>query len=213
MSSPARRLAILGASGHGKVLADIALLNGWEEVWFYDDAYPACSVVEHWPVVGTSETLLAHVDCFAGVIVAIGDNRVRNDHLASLHEHGVNLVTLIHSRAIVSPFATLAPGCVVCAGAVLNPFAFVGPGCIINTAATVDHDCRLFNCVHVSPGANISGEVTIGRFTWVGVGASVRQRISVGENVIIGAGAAVISDVPDDVTVVGVPARPVHSST
>ncbi len=204
MNNPGR-LAILGASGHGKVVADIALQSGWEEVCFYDDAYPGCDMVEQWPVAGTFEALLRDLACFDGVAVAIGDNRVRDARLETLLEYGGNLVTLIHPRAIVSPFATLAPGCVVVAGAVINAFALVARGCIINTAATVGHDCRLARGVHVASGAG-----SVGRFTWVGVGAAVRQGVCLGEGVTIGAGAAVVRDVADGATMVGVPARPMR---
>lgn len=209
MSKPGR-LAILGASGHGKVVADIALQSGWEKVCFYDDAYPGLGMVEQWPVAGTFESLLHDLLCFDGVVVAIGDNRVRDERLACLLEHGGHLATLIHPRATVSSFATLAPGCVVVAGAVINAFAMVARGCIINTAATVGHDCRLAHSVHVASGANVAGGASVGRFTWVGVGSAVRQGVRIGEGVTVGAGAAVVSDVADGATVVGVPARPIQ---
>lgn len=204
------RLAILGASGHGKVVADIALQSGWGEVCFYDDAYPALGMVEQWPVAGIFETLLRDLAGFDGVAVAIGDNRIRSARLEMLLDHGGNTVTLIHPRAIVSPFATLAPGCVVVAGAVINAFAVLARGCIVNTAATVGHDCRLAQGVHIASGANLAGDVSVGCFTWVGVGAAVRQGICLGDGVTVGAGAAVIHDVSDGATVVGVPARPLR---
>ncbi|WP_133633897.1 acetyltransferase [Halomonas ventosae] len=209
MSEPGR-LAILGASGHGKVVADIALQTGWNEVCFYDDAYPGLGMVEQWPVAGTFEALLHDLAYFDGVAVAIGDNRVRDARLETLLEHGGNLVTLIHPRAIVSPFASLASGCVVVAGAVINAFAMVARGCIINTAATVGHDCRLARAVHVASGANLAGGVSVGSYTWVGVGAAVRQGACLGEGVTVGACAAVVCDVADGATMVGVPARPMR---
>jgi len=81
---------------------------------------------------------------------------------------------------------------------------------ILNTLSSVDHDCQLGDFVHISPGAHIAGEVQIGDGSWIGIGASVIEGIKIGRNCIIGAGAAVIADVPDGVTVVGVPAKPIH---
>ncbi|MFG6158410.1 acetyltransferase [Halomonas sp. 1390] len=202
------RLAILGASGHGKVVADIALQCGWREIGFYDDAYPERSSVALWPVIGSFQTLLGDLDRFEATVVAIGDNRTRDARLEALFRQGASLATLVHPRAVVSPFARLSPGCVVVGGAVINAFATLARGCIVNTASTVDHDCRLANAVHVAPGGHLAGEVSVGAFSWLGVGAVVRQGLCLGEDVMVGAGAVVVSDVADGQTVVGVPARP-----
>ncbi|WP_108444320.1 acetyltransferase [Halomonas denitrificans] len=203
-------LAILGASGHGKVVADIAAHCGWQRITFYDDAWPDRACLAHWPVVGGLDALLRDLDGVDGVVVAIGDNRVRQAKLETLRTAGAPLVSLIHPRASVSPHARLAQGCVVVAGAVINAFAELGPGCIVNTAATVDHDCRLQAGVHVAPGANLSGNVSVDRGAWIGVGAAVRQGVSIGADAVIGAGAAVVGDIAPQLTVVGVPARPLR---
>ncbi|RTR05040.1 acetyltransferase [Halomonas nitroreducens] len=203
-------LAILGASGHGKVVADIAAHCGWQRLLFYDDAWPERDRLAHWPVVGDLEVLLSDLDEVDGVVVAIGDNGIRQAKLAALQTAGAPLVSLVHPRASVSPHARLAEGCVVAAGAVINAFAALGPGCIVNTAATVDHDCRLQAGVHVAPGANLSGNVAVDREAWIGVGAAVRQGVTIGAHAVIGAGAAVVDHIDPRLTVVGVPARPLR---
>jgi sugar O-acyltransferase (sialic acid O-acetyltransferase NeuD family) len=201
-------LAILGASGHGKVVADIALQTGWKSVVFYDDAWPERSHVEHWEVRGGMPRLLDDLAQFEGVLVAIGNNAVRENTLKVLSADGARLVTLVHPKATVSSLARLGEGTVVVAGAVINAFAILGKGTIVNTSATVGHDCRLGSYVHVAPGANVAGNVNVGRGSWVGVGAAIRQGVSIGEEVVVGAGAAVVADIADGLTVVGVPARP-----
>jgi acetyltransferase-like isoleucine patch superfamily enzyme len=95
------------------------------------------------------------------------------------------------------------------AGVVVNPATVVGAHCILNTACSVDHDGRLGEAVHVSPGARLAGNVTVGDESWIGIGSCVIEGRTIGDRCIVGAGAAVISDIPDDVTAVGVPARPV----
>ncbi|MFW3616414.1 acetyltransferase [Billgrantia antri] len=207
-----RRLAILGASGHGKVVADIAIQAGWQDLVFYDDAWPDKTRHEHWEVKGTLPMLLNELSRFEGVVVAIGHNAVREAKLEALLSQGARIVSLVHPRATVSPMARLAPGCVVMAGAIINAFAELGMGSIVNTAATVDHDCRLGACVHVAPGANVAGDVEIGRTSWVGAGAVVRQGVAIGEAVMVGAGAAVVSDIDGNLVVAGVPARPLASA-
>lgn len=206
-----KRLAILGASGHGKVLADMAELLGWQEVIFFDDAWPGIEKVGSWRVEGDTRELIATIEVYGGVIVAIGDNLVRLDKQRILAESGGALVSLIHPQAFVSRYASVGAGSVVMAGAVINVDTNLGQGCIINTGATVDHDCELGDGVHLSPGGHLAGGVKIGRASWIGIGASVRQLVSIGDGVVIGAGAAVVQSLPDLCTALGVPARIVGS--
>ncbi len=203
-----KKLAILGASGHGKVAADIALQSGWESIIFFDDDFKNKPMLEIWPVVGDTSDLLSNISAYAGVFVAIGNNKVRQTKISQLTACNGVIATLIHPRAIISPFAFLADGSMVVAGAIVNAFSHIGVGCIINSGAIVEHDCLLAEAVHVAPGANVAGAVKIGRYSWIGVGSSVRQGITIGAEVTVGAGAAVVSDIADGQTVVGVPAKP-----
>lgn len=202
------RLALLGASGHGKVVAETAQASGWGSVIFFDDAWPHVTANGHWPVVGNTTELLARISEFDGVLVAIGNCAIRLQKQHEFKEHGANIVTVVHPRACVSDYATLGAGTVVMAGAIINVDAVIGSACIINTGASVDHDCILGDGVHVSPGAHLSGGVTVGKGSWIGVGSAVRQLIQIGTGVIVGAGAVVVSHVVDGQTVVGNPARP-----
>jgi sugar O-acyltransferase (sialic acid O-acetyltransferase NeuD family) len=205
-----KRLAILGASGHGKVVADAALLAGWQSVDFFDDAWPRVSSNGPWSVVGTTAELVNRASQHEGAIVAIGDNATRLMKMEVLAAAGVELVSIVHPAAVASPLAEVGVGSAIFAGAVLNACAVVGRGCIVNTGASVDHDCRLADGVHVSPGARLGGDVHVGRRTWIGIGASVKHGVRIGADVRVGAGASVVNDVPDGVTVVGVPAKPVE---
>jgi sugar O-acyltransferase (sialic acid O-acetyltransferase NeuD family) len=206
-----KRLAILGASGHGKVVADAALAAGWQEVTFFDDAWPDVGSVGQWAVAGTMSHLVACASRYDGVVVAIGDNATRVTRHRQLVSSGATPAAIVHPAATVSRFAELGPGSVVIAGAVLNAYAKVGAACIVNTSASIDHDCELADGVHVSPGAHLGGGVRVGESTWIGIGAAVRHGVSIGSGVIVGAGAVVVEDVISGVTVVGVPAKPVVS--
>lgn len=203
-----KSLAILGASGHGKVVADCAELCGWQAVVFFDDAWPSLEANSHWPVRGDTQSLIDSLDHFDGVIVAIGDCAVRFERVVMLRQAGARLVSLVHPSAVVSRYASIGEATVIFAGAVVNADAGIGNGVIINTMASVDHDCMLSDGVHVSPGVNLAGGVCIGERAWVGMGASVMQKVVVGADAIVGSGAVVICDVTPSFTVVGVPARP-----
>lgn len=202
-----KRLAILGASGHGKVVADIAECCGWQQVDFFDDAWPDLQQNGHWKIVGSTSALLANLGNYDGVAVGIGSNVIRYQKLRELAGAGAQLVSLLHPAAIVSQYASIGIGSVVMAGAIVNAGACVGDGSILNTGCSVDHDCTLGEAVHISPGARLAGSVSVGDFCWVGIGACVRQGTSIGTRAVIGAGAAVVHDVSDGVTAVGVPAR------
>lgn len=205
-----KTLAILGAGGHGKVVADAAICAGWTNVVFFDESYPANNSIGPWEIVGAGHTLLARSAQFSGIAVALGENATRLQWIRKLLGQELrSLTSIFHPSSSVSKHAIIGVGSVICAGAVVSPFAQIGTACIINTGATVDHDCVLADGVHVSPGANLAGSVRVGECSWIGIGSVIRQSISIGDRVIVGAGAAVTNDVASDLTVVGVPARPI----
>lgn len=198
------RLVIIGASGHGKVVADIAHLNGYEDIVFLDDN-PGLSEVDGHRVAGQVSSFDRHENC--DFVVAVGDVSVRSRIQARLEDAGERVVTLVHPSAVVAGDVAIGAGSVVMAGAVVNPSASLGRGCIINTGATVDHDCTVGDFVHVSVGAHLAGAVSVGDGTWVGIGAVVSNNISICPGCVVGAGAVVVRDIEVPGTYVGVPAK------
>jgi sugar O-acyltransferase (sialic acid O-acetyltransferase NeuD family) len=192
-------------------VADTAQCCGWDQVDFYDDTWPGRTRNGSWNVVGDSAALYSRLDNYQGVIVAIGNNTVRHMKLADLIGANAPVVSLLHPMSFVSQYSLIGPGTVVFAGAVVNADAKVGQGAILNTGCSVDHDCILGDTVHVSPGARLAGAASVGDRSWIGIGASVKQLIKIGSDVVVGSGASVVSDVPDGVVVVGVPAKAVKT--
>ena len=190
------KLTIIGASGHGKVVAGIAKLNGYDEIVFLDDNNNVTSC-SGYPVVGSTNT---SVD--GDVFVAIGNADVR-ERLSK----NKTLVTLIHPNAVVADDVEIGLGTVVMAGAVINPGAKIGNGVIVNTCSSIDHDCVLDDYSHVSVGAHLCGTVHVGKKTWIGAGATISNNIDICENCLIGAGAVVIKNLNTFGTYVGVPAQ------
>lgn len=202
------RLVIVGAGGHGKVVADSASSQGrWSSVSFVDDRPGARQDVLGLSIVGTTADISRLVDGNTEIVVAIGDGKRRLELLLDYHRLGYPVVTVTHPAATVSRFSEVGAGSVIFAGAVIQPGAVLGLGCIVSTGATVDHDCSLGNVVHVCPGAHLAGNVVVGTGSWLGVGSAVRHGIRIGEWAMIGAGAAVVAHVPDGTTAMGVPAR------
>lgn len=196
------RLIIVGAGGHGRVVADIAVKNGYTEIGFLDDH--ATGKCMEFPIWGTSADIVGMDDGSTDFVIGIGNNAVR-ERIARTND--VNWVTLIHPSATVAIGVRIGKGSVVMAGAVINACATVGEHCIVNTSAVVEHDNVIEDYVHVSPGARLGGMVRIGRLTHVGIGATVINNVDICEGCIIGAGAVVIRSLQTAGTYVGVPVR------
>ena len=200
-----RTLAVLGASGHGRVVADAALQAGWNDVVFFDDNTQ--KKVNGQLVKGSFDDLLMSVGAFEGVVVGIGDSRTRLSKMNALLSAGHIIPVIRHPNAYIADDADIKAGTVIFAGAVVQTGCYLGLASIINTGATIDHDCLLANGVHVSPGASLAGGVVVGECSWIGIGSSINQYLTIGSDVIVGAGAAVVSDAPSYVRLVGVPAK------
>ena len=203
-----RRLLVVGAGGHGKVVADCARRTEcWTRIDFIDDSVPAGTFVGGTRVLGTTEQIESLAGDDTDLIVAFGDNAGRTALIDRLELHGTKLVSIVHPEASVSDTVEIGSGTVVLARAAINADAVVGTGCIINTGAVVEHDCVLERGVHICPNASLAGGVTVGECAWVGIGSQVIQQLRIGAGSTVGAGATVIEDVADEDTVVGVPAH------
>lgn len=191
---------LYGASGHAKVVMDIAQKAYYNVSCLIDDN-PNVNELAGLPVVHSAEGL-------SPIIVTIGDCQIRKRIVEKLGER--EYLTVIHPSAIKADSVKLGYGTVVMAGAILNPYASVGNHCIVNTGASIDHDCIIHDFVHIAPHSTLCGEVEIGEGTWVGAGTTIKQGIHIGKNCFIGAGAVVVKDIPDDSLCYGNPARVVR---
>lgn len=208
-----RSLLIIGAGGHGKVVADAALHQAeWDHIAFVDDASELPERVLGLPVIRDSRRVPGLRGEFTDLVVAVGDSSKRLTLIETMSNHGFHIPVIKHPTAAISPDTSVGPGTVMLANSAVNSDARLGAGCIINTCASVDHDCTLADGVHVSPGAHLAGEVRVGRESWIGIGACVRELVVIGDRVTVGAGSAVISDIADNMTVAGVPATPISTS-
>ena len=206
-----QRIIVVCAGGHGRVVADIlaaARLAGADvlPVGFVDDT-PALigATVSGLPVLGPIAALgsLAH----DGIVIALGDNRLRRSLTVQLASTGEQVRWAIHPRATIADSVPTTDGTVICAGAVVQPGARLGRGVIINTRASADHDSIIGDFAHLSPGATVGANVTIGEEALIALGASIVAGRSVGARSLIGAGAVVVRDIPDGVVAFGNPAR------
>jgi sugar O-acyltransferase (sialic acid O-acetyltransferase NeuD family) len=204
----------LGAGGHGRVIADIIARSGDYvlHAWLDQDPKLHDTTVSGSNVVG-EDSMLAElysneIRCAFIGLGSIGDASLRRNIAAHAFKTGFTLPVITDPTALVSVDSEVAEGTCIFPHAIVNPGCHIRRCSIINTRATVEHDCSIGEFCHLAPGSIIGGDCTIGNGTHVGIGAVVKEGITIGGNVIIGAGAVVISDVPDQTTVVGVPAKP-----
>lgn len=191
------KVYLYGASGHAKVVMDIAHSIFVEVPCLIDDN-PLVSTLAGVPVVHSAEEL-------SPMIVTIGDCQIRRRVVQKLGERVY--LTMVHPSAIKAASVKLGYGTVVMAGSILNPFVEVGNHCIVNTGASLDHDVKVGNFVHIAPHCTICGDVEIGEGTWIGAGTTVIQGIRIGKDCFIGAGSVVVKDIPDGTLCYGNPCK------
>jgi len=212
--SGTKRLLIVGASGHARVVADIARRMGSFEIAGVCNR-SGTGEFEGFPVIARDVDVptLWRLRAFDFACIAIGDNwnRANAVELITKEEPEIAFATLIHPRAVVAESASVGEGTVVMAGAVVNPGAVIGRHAVLNTNCSIDHDCQIGDFASVSPGAALGGNVKLGYCSFVGIGAAVNQGISMGDHTVVGAGAVVVRDLGDRLVAVGVPAREVRS--
>src|SRR5690625_355824 len=199
-------LLIIGASGHGKVVADVASqMNKWRNIAFLDDNENLKKSMGY-KVLGSSKEVHAYIDEY-DVFIGIGDNELRERFYKKIQGLGSSIPTLVHPSATISDHVEIGEGTIVMPGSVINCNTRIGKACIINTSATIDHDNEIEDFVHVSPGVNLAGTVEVGKSTWLGIGSIVSNNIKITNNCIIGAGAVVTEDINKSGTYIGVPIR------
>ncbi len=205
------RILILGAGGHGQVVADtlMRMRDAGAQViplGYLDDAVAMQNqTLLGLPVLGRMTDLaqIAHT----AIVIAIGDNGTRQNLFDRLRQQGECFIVARHPQTVIAPDVRIGPGTVICAGVIINPGAVIGANVILNTACTVDHHNTIGDHAHIAPGVHLGGDVQIGAGTLVGIGATVMPQRQVGAWSVVGAGALIHVDLPSHAVAVGLPAK------
>lgn len=205
-----RDVVIIGAGGHGRVVADIVSASGDKVLGFLDDNTEADGSPGDIPLLGCIDDFVNYKK--SSFVIAIGDATIREYIACKLKN--VNWYTAIHPSAIISETnVNIEEGTVIMPGVIMNSGAFVGKHCIVNSGAIVEHDNYIDDFAHISVGARLAGTVHVGKKTWIGIGATVSNNVFICDQCTIGAGAVVLRDIEEPGTYVGVPAKRVENKS
>jgi sugar O-acyltransferase (sialic acid O-acetyltransferase NeuD family) len=207
------RLWIAGASG--------AALEAWAVVQALVRSGHPCDLAGFLTLDGTTSFPLDGLVCMreseflanvapseAEVLLAIGNQKTRSALDAAFSKAGFTFPTLVHPAAVVGRAVTIGEGSIVMAGAVLETALSIGRHCLVNVQASVAHECRVGDFCNLGPGVHLPGCVEIGARSDLGTGCVFRPGTRLGPDTVVGAGAVVVGDWPGNVTLAGVPAKP-----
>lgn len=205
-----KKVVVIGAGGHGKVIADIIEKSGDIVAGFLDDK--ATGESTGLSVIGKlCDITQISRQAEAEFIVAVGDNYSRKKISEAYEAYQVKWYTAIHPSAVIAKDVLVGKGTAIMANAVINSGSMVGNHAILNTASTIDHDNVIADFVHISPGAHLAGNVRIGEASWIGIGGIISNNVAVVGNCTIGAGTVVIEDISESGVYVGVPAKKIKT--
>ena len=207
-----KKVVIIGAGGHAKVIADIIQKSGDIVYGFLDDNLKKGTVIgndEKLKVIGdfNARFTLPITHQELEFIIGIGDN-LRRKEIVETNVPSIKYYTAIHPSANIGINVSIGEGTAVMANSCINSSAQIGKHCIINTGAIIEHDNQLEDYVHVSPNATLCGTVKVGKLTHIGAGATVKNNIDITSNCTIGAGAVVIKNIKYKGKYIGIPSQP-----
>ena len=205
-----RPVIVVGAGGHGAVVADALLAEGRTVLGFVDPGPEAASGLSDLDLLGPDDVL----DPEAGYDLANGiggtgagkDPGLRRRVQARLQARGFRFTSVRHPSAVVSRHASLADGVQLMARCVVQAGARIETGAIINTGTIIEHGCRIGAFSHCASGAILCGDVAVGEDSHIGAGAVIRQCVKLEAGVVVGAGAVVLDAGSGDGILIGVPA-------
>ncbi|MFH4905158.1 acetyltransferase [Staphylococcus cohnii] len=201
-----KKIFLIGMGGHAKVVKDIIELNNeFEVIGYLDDKFHEKSISDG-IIYDNLNSYRNYKDNY--FIITIGNNKIRKQIFEKLELPLCKYPKFIHPSAVIGSNVEIGYGTVVMANVVVNADTYVGNHCILNTMASIGHDVLIKDFVHISPNSTLTGGVQVGMYTQIGAGSTVTPKVIIGDSTLVGAGSTVISNILNNMTVFGTPAKP-----
>lgn len=201
------KIILIGYSGHGLVVADIAQMNKLNLFGYAEKNKIQRNPFDLIYLGNELDRNFKGWEMQADFLIGIGDNFIRQNIFNLIKSKNREVRTLISQSSNISENAFIGQGTFVNKNVSVNAFAKIGENVILNTACVIEHECIISDSVHVAPGAVLAGNVFIGERSFIGANSVIKQGVFIGKDVVIGAGSVVLKNIPDGGKFVGNPSR------
>lgn len=202
-----KKIAIIGYSGHGFVVAESAMAMGLNMNYYSEFEKKELNPFDLEYLGFENDPFFKGWNQDLDFILGIGDNVLRQKIAQLIVSKNKEILNVIHPSSSIASKVELGSGNFIARNVSISPLATIGNYCILNTGCIIEHECIISDAVHIAPGAVLAGNVKVGERTFIGANSVVKQGVTIGKDVIIGAGSVVLKDVPDNVKIFGNPAK------
>ena len=208
-----KKIIIVGAGGFGRELLQwIKDINSrqqrWEILGFIDDNLQALNDIEcDFPIIGSIQNWTPKQDeLFA---CAIANPKIKEKIVNLLSDKGAIFQSIIHPSAIIGELNRIGQGFVAYPGACVTANVCIGDFVTLLNSS-IGHDAVIGDFSTISSFCDITGGVKIGKGAFLGSHATIIPQKKIGDHAYIGAGSVVISNIKENMKVMGNPAKKIE---
>lgn len=166
-------------------------------------------------IIGCNNDLFKHDLHGMNFAISVGNNDIRADLFKQILKRGGAVPALIHPKAFVSKYAVIHDGVQLYECSVIDPDTEIGENTIVSSKSSVLHGCRIGSHCFLAPDVVLGANTMMEDYSFVGLNATVvsNKVPLIGSHAVIGASAVVTKPVESGMTVVGMPAKTISTTS